>query len=429
MRLTAAAVVVGVVGVVTGVTGVSGAAPATAAIPPACADFQPDLAVEPYAGSSAPLRLLGIEKAQKVFDGAREPGAGVSVAVLDSGVGRGGGMDVVAGRNVTGLDELVDWHGTAVAGIIAGAPLPDGSSVGIAPGARIVDVRVYDSGDPQPGQGEQGVTPESVAAGLDWVARVARDRGIGVANVSLGVSGTPELRAAVRRAWRAGVVVVASTGNRPEEGGFLYSELGGEVRRPGEDAAGLVFPAGYRHVVGVNATRTGEPSGTPVTGFVLPSSDTDVAAPTYGVLSVAVNGAACVIPEVATSWSAAEVSGVLALLRSRYPHDRPAQAVARLLSTANGTTTTPTRLTGVGVVQPYQALTRPVDPRPDGAVEVSTVEHAEVRAVAPERPEDLLADTRRDAVWWGLVGGGVLVVALLLRPVLARRRSPRIAGS
>ena len=385
MRLTAAAVVVGVVGVVTGVTGVSGAAPATAAIPPACADFQPDLAVEPYAGSSAPLRLLGIEKAQKVFDGAREPGAGVSVAVLDSGVGRGGGMDVVAGRNVTGLDELVAWHGTAVRRIIAGAPLAGGSSVGIAPGARIVDVRVYDSGDPQPGQGEQGVTPESVAAGLDWVARVARDRGIGVANVSLGVSGTPELRAAVRRAWRAGVVVVASTGNRPEEGGFLYSELGGEVRRPGEDAAGLVFPAGYRHVVGVNATRTGEPSGTPVTGFVLPSSDTDVAAPTYGVLSVAVN--------------------------------------------ANGTTTTPTRLTGVGVVQPYQALTRPVDPRPDGAVEVSTVEHAEVRAVAPERPEDLLADTRRDAVWWGLVGGGVLVVALLLRPVLARRRSPRIAGS
>ena len=217
------------------------------------------------------------------------------------------------------------------------------------------------------------------------------------------------------------MVVVAATGNPPDEGGFLFPDLGGDGR-PGEDAAGLVFPAGYRHVVGVNATRSGEHSGAPVTDFVLPSSDTDGAAPTYGAVSVAVNGATCVIPEVATSWSAAEVSGVLALLRSRYPRDRAAQAVARLLNTANGTTAVPTRLTGVGVVQPYQALVRPLGPRRDGAVEVTTVEHDAVRAVAPERPEDLLADTRHDAVWWGLVGGGILVVALLLRPVLARRR-------
>lgn len=419
MRVTAVAAVAAAAVV----AGVLGGLPAAAAGPPACADFQPEMPVERYSGTSGPLRLLGIEKAQKVLTGAGRPGAGVAVAVIDSGVRRGGGMDVVDGLNLTGLDELVDWHGTAVAGIIAGAPLPDGSPVGIAPGARIVDVRVYDSGDPQPDRGEQAVTPESVAAGLDWVARVARDRDIKVANVSLGVPASRELAAAVRRAWRAGVVVVASTGNRPDEGGFLSSELGGE-RRPGEDAAGLVFPAGYRHVVGVNATRTGEPSGTPVTDFVLPSSDTDVAAPTYGLLSVAVNGATCVVPEVATSWSAAEVSGVLALLRARHPHDRPAQAVARLLNTATGTTAVPTRLTGVGVVQPYQALTRRLDPRRDGTIEVTTVEHDAVRAVAPERPGDLLADTRHDALWWGLVGGGVLVVALLLRPVLARRRDP-----
>lgn len=418
MRVTAAAVGTAVV------VAVLGSAPAAAAaVPPSCADFQPEMPVEQYDGASEPLRLLGVEKAQHVLAGPGRPGAGVAVAVLDSGVRRGPGMDVVAGPNLAGLDELVDWHGTAVAGIIAGAPLPDGSPVGIAPGARIVDVRVYDSRDPQPDRGEQPVTPASVAAGLDWVARFARDRGIGVANVSVAVPASPALAAAVRRAWRAGVVVVAATGNRPEEGGFLFPELGGEERRPGEDAAGEVFPAGYPHVVGVNATRTGEPSGSPVTDFVLPSSDTDVAAPTYGALSVAVNGATCVIPEVATSWSAAEVSGVLALLRSHYPRDRPAQAVARLLNTANGTTAAPTRLTGVGVVQPYQALTRPLEPRRDGAVELTTVQHDAVRAAAPEPPADLLADTRRDVVWWGLVGGGGLVVALLLRPVLARRRT------
>jgi membrane-anchored mycosin MYCP len=395
---------------------------AVAADPPPCADLQLDTPVEQYAGTSLPLQLLGVEKSQKAFAGATTPGARVAVAVLDSGVRAAPGMDVVRGLNVTRMEELADWHGTAVAGIIAAPPLPDGSPVGIAPGARIVDVRVYDSGAPQPDPGERPVDPQAVAEGLSWVAQVAKKQHIKVANISIGVEPSRALAIAVRRAWKAGVVVVASTGNRPEEGGFRYDEFGGEVRRPGEDAGGLVFPAGYPHVVGVNATRAGEPSGTAVTGFVLPSSDTDVAAPTYGALTVGLNGATCVIPEVATSWSAAEVSGVLALLRSRYPGDRPAQAVARLLNTANGTTATPTRLTGVGVVQPYQALTRPLNPQRDGTVEVTTVEHHEVRAVPPPRSEDLLAATRDDAVWWGLVGGGVLVVALLLRPVLARRR-------
>ena len=187
------------------------------------------------------------------------------------------------------------------------------------------------------------------------------------------------------------MVVGAATGNPPDEGGFLSAELGGE------------------------------PSGAPVTDFVLPGSDTDLAAPTYGLLSVAVNGATCVVPEVATSWSAAEVSGVLALLRSRYPHDRPAQAVARLLDTANGTTAAPTRLTGVGVVQPLQALTRPLDPRPDGAVRSPRSSTTRCVRSPPSAPRTCLPTPARRGVV-GLIGGG-LVVALLLRPVLARRRS------
>ena len=43
-------------------------------------------------------------------------------------------------------------------------------------------------------------------------------------------------------------------------------------------------------------------------------------------------------------------------------------------------------------------------------------------ATAPEPAPDLLATTRDNAIWWGLIGGGLLVVALLLRPMLARRR-------
>ena len=48
---------------------------------------------------------------------------------------------------------------------------------------------------------------------------------------------------------------------------------------------------------------------------------------------------------------------------------------------------------------------------------------AAVPAALPVEEPDVLESTRRDAVWWGLFGGGALVVALLLRPVLSRRRT------
>ena len=49
------------------------------------------------------------------------------------------------------------------------------------------------------------------------------------------------------------------------------------------------------------------------------------------------------------------------------------------------------------------------------------IDQPQVLAV-PEEPDDVLASTRENAVWWGLVGGGTLLLALVLRPVLARRR-------
>lgn len=95
MRVTPAAVVTGVGVGVAGLLG--GSSPAAAAVPPSCADLQPEMPVEPYDATSEPLRLLGIEKAHHELADAREPGAGVAIAVLDSGGHRGGGMDVMDG--------------------------------------------------------------------------------------------------------------------------------------------------------------------------------------------------------------------------------------------------------------------------------------------------------------------------------------------
>ena len=160
-----------------------------------------------------------------------------------------------------------------------------------------------------------------------------------------------------------------------------------------------------------------------MTPYVVQNSDTDLAAPTMGLVSVAVTGDYCVINEIATSWSAAVVSGVLSLLSSAYPEDKPAQTVARLLETANGTAGTPTRLTGYGVVQPLEALTRPLQPGRRTASSRTRPPTSSSRAPPLPSPTRTCSPApREDAVWWGLIGGGVLVVALLLRPVLSRRR-------
>lgn len=371
--------------------------------------------------TSRPLESLGVDEAQRLAGAPR--GEPVRVAVLDSGVVDSPLVDVAAREEFgTSSKALVFGHGTAVAGLIAGHRRSDGKAMGIAPEAEIVDVRVYDADTPDPTADppQAGVTWEAVAEGLDWVARNARTLNIRVANISLAVPPSRALKRAVKAAWRADVVVVASSGNRPQEGQLNFDRFG--EYRPGEDAARFVAPANYPHVVAANATVAGA-GDVDLSDFVLQNSATDVAVPTAGGVSLAANGTTCLIPDVATSWAAAEVSGVVALLRTRFPDDTASQTVARLLDTADGTVDDPTPLRGAGVVQPVEALTRPLHPDGHGTVPRAASAHGGTpRATAPERGADVLAGTREDAVWWGLLGGGALLLALLLRPVLARRR-------
>ena len=66
-----------------------------------CSAYAPDDPPGSTDAESLPARLLGAEEAHRVFASAgREPGAGVRVAVLDSGVTtRAGLVDVVEGPN------------------------------------------------------------------------------------------------------------------------------------------------------------------------------------------------------------------------------------------------------------------------------------------------------------------------------------------
>ena len=350
--------------------------------------------------SDDPLTDIGVPKAQQwLRDHGLQPGAGVTVAVVDSGVGPG----VPKAAGSAGVAPSY-YHGSAVAGIIAGPS-------GIAPRARILDLPVYAGSDSSTGP---QVSAADVTAAFNALAAHYRQWHVSIVNASLEVGDNAQLRADVAQLQRHGVIVVASTGNRLQASGVPSTYVGGE------DFADRYFPAGYDGVVGVSAVA---PSGSDSAASVLANSATDVSAPTVGLRTLSMLGTTCLLDDVATSWSTAEVSGVLALLRSRYPKASADELIARLEDTASGRPDVRTDFAGAGVVQADQALTRPLTLAPGGKQSTDALPAPDDRAFAPPPARDVLAGTRHLSVWWGLLGGGALLLALVLRPVLSRRRS------
>ncbi|GAA1944575.1 S8 family serine peptidase [Nocardioides hwasunensis] len=351
------------------------------------------------------LERMHVEQAQKIATGA-----GVKVAVIDSGIFEVDGLSV-GGRQVVVGNGLLSGHGTIVAGLIAG-------SRGVAPGATVYDFKVYDSENADTSQGQKALTSAGMVAGIDAVIAAYPQERFDVVNISLAVrTPDPALAAAVKRLVALPLVVVAASGNVSETSDDDFAGT------PDNDAD--VFPADYPGVLAVSATPPGnEDPGL----YVVPNKDTDVSAPTSGAVSTNANGQVCVIDQVATSWSAAEVSGVVALLRERFPRETPKQLVARLQATTEGSgaSTDPEAevdnpYTGAGVVQAHDALTRQIKPGRQGRVDTTVAEaRADAQAPPAPRPLDLFSTPRAILLWSGLVAGSLLALAFMLRPLLRR---------
>jgi serine protease AprX len=155
-------------------------------------------------------------------------GAGVGVAVIDSGIATwhddltnttstqypygdqrvSAFVDFVNGRQ-TPYDD--DGHGTHVAGIIAGNGYDSlGLKSGSAPDASLAVLKVLDAH----GQG----TISNLIAALDWVLANHRQHNIRVVNMSVGAGVTESywtdpLTLAAKRVVDAGIVVVGAAGN------------------------------------------------------------------------------------------------------------------------------------------------------------------------------------------------------------------------
>lgn len=255
------------------------------------------------------LGLIGAPAAWALADGA-----GVRVAVLDSGVDHAhldllprvdllGGTSVARPYGTYARLPLGPWnttqdtggHGTLVSGVVAAER---GNVLGVAGVSRatIVPVKVDDLGV----LGDLGMVAQGIHAALD--------RGARVVHMSLGASvTTPELDAALARAEAEGAVVVASSGN---DGGT----------RP-------TWPAASPTVIGVGAVdAAAEPWA------MNNQASADLAAPGVDVWSTFLGNTYA--PFTGTSLAAPHVSGVAALMLDSCPALAPAEVRALLYATA-----------------------------------------------------------------------------------------------
>ena len=186
---------------------------------PGVAAVVPDAPVRASAGASVPLVGAPELWARRDPRGLKVRGAGVTVAVVDTGVdythpalggGFGPGHKVVAGYDFVNDDpDPMDdnGHGTHVAGIVAAAGQGEGAVVGVAPEATLTAYKVLAAD----GTGWASDIIKALEEAVDPANPYRAD----VVNLSLGGAGdgSDPLGRAAALAARAGTVVVAAAGN------------------------------------------------------------------------------------------------------------------------------------------------------------------------------------------------------------------------
>lgn len=285
------------------------------------------VAVSPYADYAAGIGLGAVHARQL-------DGQGVTIAVLDTGVSP---HDSLAGRfdwnrsaSFTGDDiqnNVTDHldpqnaqdpgygHGTGVATLAAGRALPDGTEIGIAPGATFMSVRICDR--------YGRCRASDVIQGLCHTLHVANPRKL-VINMSLGGDNeSVAVNDVVRSAIAQGALVVAAGGNDGLRGNPAHFPAAAPKTALND---GLVTVAALQFLNGSWQHAPFSTSG----GYI------DIAAPGSALRTgcdICGGGEPMRSGYTArdgTSFAAPLVAGALALWREKYPDLAPAE-IERLL--------------------------------------------------------------------------------------------------
>lgn len=232
----------------------------------------------------------------------------IRVAVLDSGLDTDRHIPFVKRKDFLGESEIHSLyqdqtgHGTSVAGLIC-ADEEDDRMTGIAANVDLYVGRILDVNQQAP--------VDRVIEAVEW----AIAEKVNIIHISFGTKqDSEELEEVIQKAYHQGILIIAAAGN---DGNAA------------EDESTIEYPAAYEEVVSVGATDSDN--------AVLDSSSTgeelDVVAPGDQILSTGAFGG--VVVGSGTSVSAAQVTGIAAVLWGRHPEKSNAFIQGLLVGSAN----------------------------------------------------------------------------------------------
>jgi len=256
-------------------------------------------------------------------------GAGVDVAILDTGIDAdhpdlviAGGVNCAGNILTDGSTKPANWndkegHGTHCAGVVAARDNGIGV-VGVAPEVRLWAVKVL--ADDRSGY------ISDVIQGIEWCV----DNGIDIISMSFAGAFSQALEEACDLAYDAGVLLVASSGN---------------------DAATVGYPAAFDSVIAVSAVNAGDG----LASFSCVGPEIELAAPGVDIRSTYRDDGYTVLS--GTSMACPHVAGVAALVwsSSQLGLSSAAAVRARLRETAEPLAGLTAQQVGAGLVDAEKA--------------------------------------------------------------------------
>jgi len=219
----------------------------------------------------------------------------------------------------------LDGHGTHVAAVAAGTGHgdPDFRYIGVAPGAKLVGVKIL-------ANGSTSMSTADATRGIEWAMSNKDKFGIQILSMSFGAKfvapgitndGTSAMSQLAERAVQEGLVVVAAAGNS------------GPIKRtisPPGDARDVITVGNVQDDHTLTPSSSRGPVGRPGNSYIKP----DVCAPGTDIYSAQANSGSRFVSQTGTSDSCPHVSGVAALMLQALPSLRPQDIMSILRSTA-----------------------------------------------------------------------------------------------